>query len=463
VSDFLQRCAADFLFFCKNLHIPGIGRFGDHWCAFQERDLAAMAPMLMAAAHRQPCAVNRAWRERTKGASKDTDLALAIMWLLLFGHPEADIRIRVGAYDQDQARETRQIIEAVKRVGAPLNRLLSEQIIADRNEIKCRRNGAVCHILTADPYGTHGSRPSMVLINELSHIQREQFAQTLIDDADKVPHCVVLIATNAGVLDTWQYRWRQIAEQSPRWDFSAYSQPAPWISRQDLRESQQRNPAHRYQRLWLGQWVPDKGDALAREDILAAIDERLSAAPRRHHDWMCVSGLDLASKRDHAALVTLAVTEGRIRLVDCRSWAPVEGRVPLMRVEAAVRRCHETFGGPILYDPAQAELMAQRLESIGANLIEYTMTPRHHAEMASALLQVFTERRVDLYHDEVLLRDLQHLNITERSWGFKIDPPRDDYGHGDRGMAFCIALAGAAEALELPASDEPWEITAATV
>ena len=63
--------------------------------------------------------------------------------------------------------------------------------------------------------------------------------------------------------------------------------------------------------------------------------------------------------------------------------------------------------------------------------------------MASALLQAFGEKRIDLYHDEDLLRDLRWLAISEKQWGYKLEPKRDSEGHGDRAIALAIALPAA--------------------
>jgi hypothetical protein len=83
--------------------------------------------------------------------------------------------------------------------------------------------------------------------------------QTLLDNADKIPTAVTIIATNAGFDPSWQLQWHNLASSSDRWHFSAYTQPAPWIDPADLAESQRRNSQARFNRLWRGQWVREEG------------------------------------------------------------------------------------------------------------------------------------------------------------------------------------------------------------
>jgi hypothetical protein len=61
-------------------------------------------------------------------------------------------------------------------------------------------------------------------------------------------------------------------------------------------------------------------------------------------------------------------------------------------------------------------------------------------EMASELLEAFASRRVGLYHDVALIDDLRRLRIKDSAAGWKLDPPRTAASHGDRGIAFAMAL-----------------------
>jgi hypothetical protein len=449
----LQTYAADFQRFAADLHVPlgaASGRLGDHWGEFQQTDFAAVAPAMLAVARGEVAPVRRHWWERTKGASKDSDCAVVILWLLAFA-PRA-VRIQVGAYDREQASELRYIIKAILAIDAPLNRLLAEVIEVQQYRIlghgsTAGRVESVCEILTTDAFGSHGSRPDVVVANELSHVGSEAFMQTLFDNADKVPHSLVIVATNAGEVGSWQEQWRDIAAETPeRWHFSVVHEPAPWISEADLAESRRRNPPHRFNRLWKGVWSSGEGDGLNPDDIAACTT--LAGRPPRNYKWTYCAALDLGVKNDHSALCILGVDaeRGQVVLANVVSWRPEDygGTVDLMEVEHCVLTAHKLYGFRCVgYDPWQCNLMAQRLASQGVPMREVPFTAGNKDEMARALLNAFTNRLIALYPDKDLERDLLRLRIKEGPLGYRLDAVKDADGHADRAIALSIILPGA--------------------
>ncbi|HQU42553.1 MAG TPA: hypothetical protein PK867_07055, partial [Pirellulales bacterium] len=290
---------SDFLAFASDLAVPlpgGPAPLGSRMADFQRRDFAALAPSLAALASGTMPPVRRFWLERTKGASKDTDATVALLWLLAFAGRA--VRCQVIADDQQQALEIRLIVEGILAIDAPLNSLLRQVVRVQKATIISDRNGSIIEILTRDDSGSHGARPDLVLANELSHIGDEGFASTVLDNADKVPSSVVIVATNAGFIDGWQYRWRQIAQTSDRWHFATVATPAPWISPADLEESRRRNPAIRFRRLWAGEWVRGIGDAFSGDDIEAAVTMP-GPMTGREPGVLFGGAIDLGTKRDH--------------------------------------------------------------------------------------------------------------------------------------------------------------------
>ena len=92
------------------------------------------------------------------------------------------------------------------------------------------------------------------------------------------------------------------------------------------------------------------------------------------------------------------------------------------------------------YDQYQAELMRADVERMGVSMIPVSFSGKPAQEMASELLEAFASRRVGLYRDAALVDDLRRLRIKESVAGWKLDPPRTATGHGDRGIAFAMAL-----------------------
>ncbi|MCH8044011.1 MAG: hypothetical protein IID44_09870 [Planctomycetes bacterium] len=56
------------------------------------------------------------------------------------------------------------------------------------------------------------------------------------------------------------------------------------------------------------------------------------------------------------------------------------------------------------------------------------------------MIESFTDRRIDLYPNEPLQRDLTRLRVEEKSYGYRLTSPRDEHGHGDLASAFSFAL-----------------------
>src|SRR6185437_4199967 len=90
---------------------------------------------------------------------------------------------------------------------------------------------------------------------------------------------------------------RETIRQSPRWHFSAYTRPAPWLDAAELAERKRATTPSRYARLWEGVWCSGSGDALQSDDVDAAITRR-KAWTARKPGWVFVAGLDIGLAKD---------------------------------------------------------------------------------------------------------------------------------------------------------------------
>jgi phage FluMu gp28-like protein len=61
-------------------------------------------------------------------------------------------------------------------------------------------------------------------------------------------------------------------------------------------------------------------------------------------------------------------------------------------------------------------------------------------ELAAIVLNVFRSHGIDLYPDELLLKDLGRLTIVEKSYGYRLEATRDADGHADRATALALAM-----------------------
>jgi len=438
--------ATDPMAFLDALVIPsarGTAKFADVMADFQRQRFQQIVPALLAVANDKKPPIGRFWWEATKGASKDSDLACCLLWMLAFSKRPLDCQ--VGAADKDQAGEMQKAADDILR----LNDWLAARVESVGWKLKCRATNSSAQILAADVAGSHGARPDVLICNELSHITKQEFAENLLDNAAKVPHGLVVVATNSGFTGTWQHRWRQIAEESDRWSTNIYNRPSPWLDDAEMEEAKRRNSSARYNRLWHGIWAPSIGDALDSDDIQAAINPNLAPGELREGDFY-IGGLDLGIKHDHSALVVIAGSYKtlQLRLAYARNWKPDPhtGKVDLIAVEAEVLAQHRRFGfQSVGYDPYQAALMAQRLEARQVPMQEVTFTGANLSSMASTLLDVFRSRRLELYDHPALVADLGRLTIEEKSYGHRLSATRTEEGHADLATGLAIALPIAVE------------------
>lgn len=434
----LKLMAADPGLFRAHLVIPGARgpvRLGEAMADFQRADFAALDRGFLALASGTKPEPSRFWLERTKGASKDSDLAVMLLWLLLFSN--RPLTCQVGAADADQADELRKAAKGILR----LNRWVADGIEIQSWSIQNKRTEGRADILAADVAGSHGARPDVLVMNELSHVAKQEFAENLMDNSAKVPHGIVIIATNAGHIDSWQHRWRQTAETSPRWYFSKVEKPAPWLDPAEIEEARRRNSANRFARLWEGQWVHESSDCLSSTDINAAIRADVpmtGAAP----GWLFVAGLDIGLSQDATALVVIGKKSERYRLAYCRRWLPTKAkRVDLAEVEKEILEVHRRFKLRLLgFDPFQAEYLTSRLKKAKLSVEAVPFTGVRCTSMATMVLDCFASGSIDLYQQPDLLADLRRLRIVEKSYGMKLESPRGPTGHGDLATALAIAL-----------------------
>lgn len=440
--------------FAKGLWIPsatGKRLFNSCVAPFQERDLHDVGEAFSAVREGVMPPRRRFWIERTKGAAKDSDLAILLAWLLAF--PKRPLYLQVGAADRDQAAIVRQRMEDI----VFYNPWLQERINVCKYAANSKPGDFVLlEIVAADVGGSHGGTPDVLVINELSHITKWEFVQNLLDNADKVPQGVVVIATNAGFKGTKAEHLRRVAEKSTKkWTVRVLDRPAPWIGKSDLEDAKQRNPIGRYNRLWFGRWASGKGEAINEEDIDAALACHKCGITKPEPGWIYIAGLDLGIAHDHAALVIAGINQAkqRIRLAWMRGWAPGRNRqVDLIDVKEMVLKMFEQFHLMwIGFDPTEARLMAQELRRLGLPMKEVSFaSPANLTAMAVTLVQVISQRRLEAFDDDEgrLRRDFGKLNIVDRgNYGFKLESVADEFGHADVGIGLAILMPKAVEML----------------
>lgn len=456
VAAYRAMAAKDFLCFARGLKIASVHGpqiFENCMAGFQRVCFEELAPSLQNVREGVKPEIQRWWIERTKKASKDADLAVIMLWLIAF--PIRPLFMQVGAANKEQAGIVKDRITHILHWNPWLNDHVEmiHSVVRSKKKLDNGQPMAYLNVLSSDIAGAHGGTPDVLIINELSHITRWEFAENLMDNADGVANGLVIIATNAGFKGTKAEVWRNNAIRNDTWCVHVLAKPAPWHRKETIQDAKRRNPTSRYRRLWLGVWASGKGDALNEEHIdrcFCLNGPTLMPEP----GWNYIAGLDLGISHDHSGLAIVGVhfKEQKIKLVYMKAWVPTKtGEVDLIDVEDTCKAMSRTYRlSALYYDPHQAKLMAQRLLRAGVPAQEMTFSSTTNVtNMANSLIQVVESGKLLCYDDEDgrLRRDFGKFNIVEKSYGFKLEAVSDEFGHADVGTALVITLPAALDIL----------------
>jgi hypothetical protein len=420
---------------------------------------------------KQKAKYSRAWLERPRGHSKSQDLAIMSAWALFASKRRLS---GIGAAgDQDQARILRDAVGRLVYVNPWMGQFLEVQGYRVLNVT----TGSVLDIISSDAATSYGLTPDFIIADEVTHWRKRDLWDSLVSSAAKRASCMFVIIANAGLTDDWQWKARESIRTDGKWYFSRLEGPvASWITPDRLEEQERLLPGIAFKRLWLNEWTTGGGDALTPEDITLAFDQHLRPMQQREPGWDYVGGLDLGVSRDASALCILAIRAGVIRLAMTRIWRPTKGvKVDLSQVELAVLKAHAIFNlRQLCFDPWQAVHLVQRIQGTVGQMVgqpksftlpghgrkttlpltEVPGTQKYLQLQATALIESFADRRVELFPEADLERDLRSARIEERGklndrdgtgTGFRIVFPRNSFGHGDLGQAFLYALLAASE------------------
>lgn len=449
-ADMLRRYRSNPMEFFGDLRVPIRGGvpFRSVWYPFQEDFLRQISPCLLASVAGEPPPYRAAWCEMSKGCGKGSLTMMAALWVILFS--ARTILAEIGAGDLGQSSEGLKILRQL----LSLNRWIGERVEPQASRVVCRSTDSVVEFLCSNELGSHGSRPRLSIISELTHVSHSGFPATMMDNASKDPANFLIIECNAGFADSWQWAWREISLTSPRWIFFQHAAPAPWISAAELAESRQRNSLGRYRRLFEGVWQSGSdGDSIPAEHIDRSI---VHPGPLvyRENGMGIIGGLDLGLRHDHSSVVTLAVDyrRCRIRVADVQNFAPPQGgEVDLRTVRDSVLRLRDRLGlRAIVYDEWQGAQLATELREARIFCEPIYPSAKNQTAMAVSLMTVFRNGLIELFPEPLLLHDLRYCTIVDKGTGYAIASPRDLHGHGDRLTALCLCLPTALDCLNNP-------------
>lgn len=464
-------------------------RLGECIEPFQRTDFDALdASWQRVVGQRSKCPFLRAYLERPRGHSKTSDLAVMVTWALF-----ASARRLTGvaaAADKDQAKLLRDAIDRLVRT----NKWLREILKIDRYRVHNPHTGSELNMISSDAATSYGIVPDFILIDELTHWPKQDLWDSLISSAAKRPGCLMVIISNAGWKESWQWPIRETFRSDGEFYFSRLDGPkASWITEQELARQRKLLPPQVFDRLWGNVWAAGSGDALREEDIQAAIYPNMRPFDGPKPGWSFYAGLDLSQTSDNSVLAVLGRYVGyhkeapkqpekelddatkimlelglidrvspiastkdaaadsyhpsdKLSLARLEVWQPERGRrIKLGPIEDKLVELHRRFNfAAVAIDPWNAAQMIERVTKRGIPAERVDPTPNNLRQICSLMLEAFGERRLRLYKHELLLGDLRALRLEERQYGMRLTSPRDKQrGHGDAATAVGLALFAA--------------------
>jgi phage terminase large subunit-like protein len=235
---------------------------------------------------------------------------------------------------------------------------------------------------------------------------------------------------------------------------------ATWITEALLEEQRSLLPEPAYRRLWLNEWTSGAGDAISESDLAEAFARGLGPMRGGEEGFEFCAGLDLSVSRDRSALVAVGKDEsGRYRVARCKVWQPPKGgKIDQSQIEQTILDWNERFRfRSVLADPYQAEYIIERLRRQGVAMQGRPQTGRGLCEQASALLECFSGENIDVLNDARLEHDLRAARVVEKSYGWRIESPRDTHGHGDSLTALQLAVVAARAIVAMRIKLDVWQ------
>ena len=401
----------------------------------------------------------RVWIERPRGHAKTSDMAVQLLWILLFGRTR--VRGLVAAADRDQASLVRTAMQGLVEANPDLCAGLEFR----QHLVQNPRTGSVLEVLASEVAGSWGKLPDFVICDELCHWDKPDLWYSLFSSAAKRPRGLLAVLTNAGAGRGWQWELREAARTSPDWYFASLAGPAaPWLSAEQLAEQERLLPRSVYNRLWKNEWQEAGGEFVTPAEVRACRDDGLSERQHGEHGRRYWAAVDYAEKRDNTVGV-VAHHDGTRWVVDRMDVVcPGPDRpTPVKWVDDWIDRMAQAFS-PVTFVVDEYQLVGtiQRLSSrYDLRRFEFRGGQGNHA-LALHLRQLIVDREVAWYPgcgrvarpdgrdaepvsgstpESDLETELANLLLRQTSGGrVRIDHIQDGRHHDDRAFALGAAL-----------------------
>ncbi len=392
----------------------------------------------------------RHWIARPRGYSKTDDLAAVTVVAMLERLSAGDEALAIAA-DREQAGI---LVRRIKWI-ATRTPELGSALTTDRYQVRTAA-GVRLEAMASDASGSWGRTPAWTVADELCQWSRSPSARELwistSTAAVKVPTSVLAVITTAGEPDHWSRGVYENAVEDTAWRVSETHDPAPWIDPTDIEAERRRLPASIFARLWENRWVSGEDTLLKYEDVAACASLPGAVDPVLGTQY--VVGVDLAVRRDRAVVAVCHLEKlpedrgTRVVTDHLDVFKATHGQdIDLSQVEDTVLARADGYNhAPTIFDPAQGQLMMQRLRKAGLRVIEHTFSATSNSKRALTILELVRGHRLLLPDDPEVIDEFAALRLIQRGPGLF----RYDHLAGKHDDIVTAIGLGAAHLLEHP-------------
>jgi len=387
------------------------------------------------------------WFTLPRGHDKTSFIGRLLNWILAFSRITVDCV--AAAADRDQAK----ILADAMGAEARLNPWLDPFLKFKNYEVR-GLNESVLRIVSSDGKSNFGLNPDIIICDELTQWDDQANWDALLSARRKRgAHAILIVITNAGVQNTWQWDiLKEAKRQKKSWFvYEAPGQICSWQTKEQLDEIRKMILPLVAKRMIDNVWLdPSEGCGFCtRDEAEACIDPELICLTNGKPGVQYIASIDYAPVRDRTAMAVLHQEPDGTAIID--RLDVLQGsrnrRVPITDVEGWLDRQRVSFGlvGAVI-DPYQMESTIQKYQLVLPVIAFEARGGKGNYEMAATLRSAIINQKIRFPEDAGYIKEKEHsfvdelveLVVKEMSYGWRLDHLVNK--HDDRAVAVGMGL-----------------------
>lgn len=343
--------------------------------------------------------VRQFYTQRSRGYSKTSDIALDLIWLLIFCQHKIDGMM--VAEDMDQARLM--LIQAAKIVDN--NPWLADYVDIQKKAIVNKKTGGAFNAWTSDVGSAWGATPDVVICDEFSHWTSKEWWDVTYSSFGKQGSLIV-VGSNACKTGSWQIDLRETFKKDLAWYCSIPLGAAPWVSQQTLASQKSAIGYLEYLRVLLNEDSATGNTFIGKSFLEQCVDPDLERQEMgSDHVPTYFVTVDYAERTDRTVLTVGHLYDGTVIIDRMDVIDPLQRPTTTILVSEVIERLDQIdvlFGRHsnivFVFDKYQMAHVIQCLKAAGKTVVEFEFKGGVGNHQASVLLQQYLmEKQIRWY------------------------------------------------------------------